>query len=213
MLMILGFCLLMSSCGSYEASGAYTGATFGNMIGSAIGGIAGGWRGHEIGALIGTVGGAAAGAAIGAAQDRKMEKQMMEREHDYPRYVRPQSLMVRNVAIHEQMRDGMLTRGEEYKVVFEITNNSSEPAYDVYPLVEETSRNRHVFISPNIRIECIPAHQSVRYTATLKADNRLRNGQIQLCVGVAHNNHRLNSQTQCYTINTGKLPGRRHLGY
>ena len=65
----LGVLLMMSSCGSYEATGAYTGAHFGSIIGSAIGGISGGWRGSNVGSLVGMAGGAVVGAAIGKAAD------------------------------------------------------------------------------------------------------------------------------------------------
>ena len=79
MIIVLGACLLMSSCGSYEATGAYTGGQFGHVLGSAIGGLAGGWRGHEIGSIVGTIGGAAAGAAIGAAHDRAQQQRYEDR--------------------------------------------------------------------------------------------------------------------------------------
>ena len=208
MMILIGAALLVSSCGSYEASGAYTGSMFGNMIGSAIGGIAGGWRGHEIGSLIGTVGGAAAGAIIGNAADKAQEQRAVERaasrqarqQQIAPRsqgnsgydqsgydpqmrgddritfdngdgnqpptfnassYTAP-ALAIRNAGIYEDQRDGVLTRGETCKVIFEIANNSSLPIYDVFPLVEEATGNKHVHISPNMLIESIAPHQAVR---------------------------------------------------
>ena len=70
MITMLGVALLMSSCGTYTAEGAYVGAQFGTILGSAVGGISGGWRGSDVGSLIGMAGGAAVGAAVGAAADR-----------------------------------------------------------------------------------------------------------------------------------------------
>jgi len=70
---ILGL-LLLSSCGTYEGAGAYTGAQFGSIIGSAVGGITGGPRGSHVGTLAGMVGGAVVGAAIGKAADEKAEQ-------------------------------------------------------------------------------------------------------------------------------------------
>ena len=60
---MLGVALLMSSCGTYTAEGAYVGAQFGTILGSAVGGISGGWRGSDIGAIVGMAGGAVVGAA------------------------------------------------------------------------------------------------------------------------------------------------------
>ena len=276
--------LLLSSCGSYEATGAYTGSMFGDMIGSAIGGIAGGWRGHEIGSLVGTVGGAAIGAAIGQSADRRQERRVQaaraQRRSEQQRAqaqrqgsqrtptVVPQqrqessgydpqssgydpqmggddritfdgaagtypaegavvappvapdrmafghdgafngpALIIRNAGIYEDERDGVLTRNESCKVIFEIANNSTRPLYNVFPLVEEVTGNRHVHISPNMRIESIAPHQAVRYTAILKADNRLRNGQIEVRLGVAEGNKVIESQTRQFSVPTAK--GRR----
>ena len=258
---LIGAVLLMSSCGSYEATGAYTGSQFGNVLGSAIGGIAGGWRGHEIGSLIGTVGGAAAGAAIGHAADKAQERKYEERvaarqssinrratgtqggsygndgydqsgfdpamrgddrivfdgDDGNDRVTRGDDrmgfnnapagtpiLVIRNAGIYETSRDGMLSRGETCKVIFEIQNNSSSPAFDVFPLVEEATGNKHIHISPNLRIESIAPHQAVRYTATLSADQGLRNGQIQIRVGVAQGNSLIHSQTRQFTLTTVK---------
>ena len=43
LILSLGMLLVLSSCGTYEGAGAYTGAQFGSIVGSAIGGITGGW--------------------------------------------------------------------------------------------------------------------------------------------------------------------------
>lgn len=257
--------MFMSSCGSYEASGAYTGSMFGNMLGSAIGGIAGGWRGHEIGSLIGTVGGAAAGAAIGAAADKSQERKYEARRAEQQRqthaqarvqvqeraqydgygqeqyadesgfdpegrgddritimpeggsnngnaygghlgrgYTNGPALVIRHAGVFEKERDGVLTRGEKCEVVFEIMNNSDNPVYDVYPLVEETTGNKHIHISPNLRVESIAPHKAIRYTAILLADNKLRDGQIEVKVGVAQGNTVLTSQTRLFAVPTSK---------
>jgi hypothetical protein len=111
---------------------------------------------------------------------------------------------VRNAGVYEDQRDGVLTRGEAAKVIFEIVNTSSQPVYDVFPLVEEATGNKHVHISPNLRIESIAPHQAVRYTASLVADRGLRNGQIAVRVGVAQGNSVISSQTRQFTVNTAK---------
>ena len=156
---VLGLLLVVSACTSNAAGGAYVGGQFGHVIGSAIGGIAGGWRGHHTGALIGTVGGVVAGAAIGAAIDNAQEKKYEERARarENERYqsddsgfdpegrgddrimIEPEEapLNIRNAMITEMQHDGVLTRGEECTVMFEIMNTSDHPIYDIQPFVED----------------------------------------------------------------------------
>jgi len=81
MVFAVGAALLMSSCGSYMATGAYTGSSIGGMLGSAIGGITGGGRGSDWGYIIGMAGGAAVGGAIGNAAD-KAQQRKIEGYHD-----------------------------------------------------------------------------------------------------------------------------------
>ncbi|MBR3066671.1 MAG: hypothetical protein IKG77_02855 [Prevotella sp.] len=271
LIIALGACLLMSSCGSYEATGAYTGGQFGHVLGSAIGGLAGGWRGHEIGSIVGTIGGAAAGAAIGAAHDRAQQQRYEDRvaavrsqqsrqresvrsnggydqqgygqqgygQQGYGQQNYDQSgfdpqmrgddrisfddgtsaapgiaqgfadtqgpvLTVRNAGVYEDVRDGKLTRGEKMTVIFEVVNNGSQTAYDVYPLVEEATGNRHIHISSNVRVESIAPRQAIRYTATLMADRGLRDGQVEIRVGVAQGNNVIKSQTKQFFVPTSR---------
>ena len=57
-------------------------------------------------------------------------------------------------------------------------------------------------ISPNLHIESIAPGTGVRYTATIKADKRLKDGQAILRVAVAHHQHEQESQTQQFTLQT-----------
>lgn len=114
------------------------------------------------------------------------------------------ALIIRNAGVYEEQRDGVLSRGETCQVVFEITNTSDHPVNDVFPLVEEVTGCRHVHISPNLRVESIGPHQSIRYTASLHADNRLRDGNIEVRVGVAQGNRRIDSQTRQFTVPTAR---------
>jgi uncharacterized protein YcfJ len=74
----VGAALLLSSCGSYTASGAYTGSSLGSILGSAIGGLAGGPRGSDWGTIIGMAGGAVVGTAIGSAADQSRRERIDE---------------------------------------------------------------------------------------------------------------------------------------
>ena len=243
--------LLLSSCGSYTASGAYTGGTFGSIIGSAIGGIAGGPRGSDIGTLIGMAGGAAVGAAVGQAADRaeqqkyedykaaRREAREAARQRGSSNYNYDDSgydatnsgddrlynfgedfstvedvnsttleirsnLEIRHARLLDSSRDGVLTRGEEARMVFEIYNNSSKPIYRVQPSVAEVTGNKHIHISENVLVESIAPGKGVRYTANIKADSYLRNGEAVIRIGVFQNNREIASQTKDFTIRTSK---------
>lgn len=114
------------------------------------------------------------------------------------------SLEIRHAGIFETQRDGVLTRGEECSVVFEIFNTSDRTIYDVRPLVEDVTGNKHVNISPNLRIESIAPHRGIRYTATIVADKKLKDGEILVRVGVAQGNKELTSQTHQFNVPTAR---------
>lgn len=220
----VGGLLLLSSCGTYTASGAYTGATFGNVIGSAIGGITGGWRGHDVGSLIGTVGGAVVGAAVGQAMEnaesRKYEQARSDNSYPYDDRIvfddqpadrtdtyavsSTPKLEIRNARIEDTDHDGALVRGEQCVVRFEIHNTSDRPVFDVRPMVMDVTGNKHVNVSPNLTIESIQPHQGLRYTATILADNRLKNGEIVVRVSVAVGQREVLSQSQEFRLTTRK---------
>ena len=244
----VGALLLLSSCGTYTAEGAYTGGTFGSIIGSAIGGITGGPRGSDVGTLIGMAGGAAVGAVIGAAADDAQQRRYEDyraarrQRHQEPRpdqrryddgytdesgfdstnsgddrlygfgedlssTVTPANtsvLEIRHARVIDKNRDGVLNRGEEAMVVFEVFNTSSETVYRVQPSVAEVTGNRHIRISENVLVESIRPGKGIRYTAVLKADDRLRDGDAVIRVGVFQGNREVNSQTQEFTIKTSR---------
>lgn len=239
LIMMTGAMLLINSCGTYEATGAFTGAQFGSIIGSAIGGITGGWRGSNVGTLVGMAGGAAVGAAVGRAADERSQRQY--EEHVYQREQRRQAaaierhyddsgfdsagrgddrieflddhssdyassgnLEIRNPRLVDHSHDNLLTRGEEARMVFEIYNNSSKPVYRVLPSVMEISGNKHIHISENVLIESIQPYQTLRYTAMVKADNRLKDGEAVIQITVFQGNTEHSSQRKVFSLRTSR---------
>jgi hypothetical protein len=219
----LGAVLFFSSCGTYTETGATTGGWFGSIIGSAIGGIAGGPRGSDVGTLIGMAGGAMVGAAIGQAADEAQQKKMeeyqrrrMERgQGDYqPRYGYPDNrgyetkdfdvLEIRRPMLIDTNRDQLLSRGEEARVVFEIFNTSTKPVYRITPSVTEITGNKHIEVSDNVMIECIEPGKGIRYTALVRADNRLKDGEAVFRIGVFQGNREQSSQAREFRIQTSK---------
>lgn len=231
--------LLLTSCGTYTASGAYAGGTFGSIIGSAIGGIAGGHRGSDIGTLIGMAGGAVVGAAVGSAADkaqqqryedyrasrqqRAVESRQASSYQDHgeaddrlygfdENFNTPKNyagdtscdLVIRNPRLVDASRDGELSRGEEARMVFEVFNNSSKPAFGVLPTVMEVTGNRHIRVSENVLVESIQPGKGIRYTAVIRTDDRLKDGEAVFRIGVMQRNKEISSQTQEFRIRTNK---------
>ena len=107
-----------------------------------------------------------------------------------------------NIRFVGNRQTGVLYAGEQCKVVFEIMNRSRHTLMDVQPMVDELTGNKHLHISPNLHIESIAPGTGVRYTATIKADKRLKDGQAILRVAVAHHQREQESQTQQFTLQT-----------
>lgn len=118
------------------------------------------------------------------------------------------ALEIRNAGIYESQKDGVLTRGEECTVVFEIFNTTDRAIYDVRPWVEDVTGNKHINISPNLRVESIAAHKGIRYTASILADSKLKDGEILVRVGVAQGNSNVDAQTRQFTVPTSKESSR-----
>ena len=81
-------------------------------------------------------------------------------------------------------------------------NNSDVEIFDVVPTVIEVSGNKHIHISPGIRVESIKPHQGVRYSATVKADKRLKDGNAVIRVAVAQGQNDITSQVKEFNITT-----------
>src|SRR5574344_187089 len=83
--------------------------------------------------------------------------------------------------------------GEESKIIFEVMNRSNTVLYDVQPTVLESTGNKHVFISPSIHVESIEPGKGIRYTAMVKADKHLKDGNVRFQVTVLQGNNKISS--------------------
>lgn len=89
---------------------------------------------------------------------------------------------LRNPRFQDDNNDNILVRNEMAQVTFEIFNNGTEPLYNVDPIVEETTGNKHVYISPTLSVQRIDPGKGIRYTALVTTDKWLKNGNITLKV-------------------------------
>lgn len=190
---------LLSGCATGRMSGnpgaVVAGASIGGSVGSAIGGLIGennrGWRGGYRGSAIGTIVGTVAGAAIGNAisAPRQKEDEYIEIiERKKPVSQRPVSvanLKIRNIRFIDDNRNHVIDAGENSKVIFEIVNEGRTPVFDVVPAVEETTGMKHIYISPSVLVEQISPGEGIRYTATVSAGDKLKDGEVVLRVTVA----------------------------
>lgn len=91
-------------------------------------------------------------------------------------------LTIRNVRFADSNGDGVLSGDEIGHVSFEIYNETTAPIYNFDPSVVEAEANKRIYISPSVRVENIMPGQGLRYTATVKADRRIKDGEIRLLV-------------------------------
>ena len=121
-----------------------------------------------------------------------------------PLDIRFTPLEIRHARLLDASRDGVLVRGEEARIVFEVFNNSERPAYRVLPTVVEITGNKHIHVSENVMVESIMPGKGIRYTATIKADSRLRDGDAVFRIGVMQGNKDIPSQAREFTIKTSR---------
>lgn len=113
-------------------------------------------------------------------------------------------LEVRNARFVDDNQDRSINPGELSKVIFEVYNKSSEPVYDVQPMVVETTGNKRIHISNTIHVEKILPGKGVRYTAMVKADKRLKNGSVAFQVYAVRGNNVMASNVIEFRIQTVK---------
>lgn len=109
---------------------------------------------------------------------------------------------IRNARLIDSNGDGVISAGEECKVTFEIMNRTGHPLYDVQPMILDVTGNKHIHISPNLHVESIAPNSGVRYTGTVKADSRLKDGTARIQVGVALGSDRLMPGMKEFTVVT-----------
>ncbi len=207
---LLASVLLLESCTRRTFYGSTHGMWAGATIGGALGGLMGGRHGHNFGTVIGVIAGAAAGAIAADAAEAAEQRRYDEYVRDYDRSSHYSNRSARSVEGHSYGDSGstvekvyspltirnlrfiddggnqIVNRGEDCKIIFELCNNTDDTLYDVVPYVNEISGNSHVFLSPSTRIEVVKPGDVVRYTCSLRADNRLSKGILNFRIAVSY---------------------------
>lgn len=215
---ILAVCaaILMSSCQSQDQfSAGVGGGMLGGFFGSAIGGLLGGPRGADAGTAIGVIAGVAAGVASTTPQVRgqgdydytsdtykrhrkviysssQQEAEEMGREYA--------NLEIQNLRFIDPNNNHAIDANETSKIVFEVKNNGTGTIYNIAPVLT-VSGSKRIVISPTAVISYIAAGQSVRYSAEIYANRRLKDGMADFTISFVKGNYQ-------YTMSTFQLATR-----
>ena len=201
---ILLSALILSGCASGRMGnpGAImAGASIGGSLGGSIGGLIGdnnhGWRGGYRGSAIGNIVGTIAGAAIAPRQEPieedayipEVREVRVRKYKKQPQVQRPiTQLKLRRIRFIDDNRSHVIDAGENSKIIFEIMNEGRNPVYNIVPLVETVGKVKHLGISPSVMIEEILPGEGIRYTASIHAGEKLKDGEVTFRVAVADEN-------------------------
>lgn len=108
-----------------------------------------------------------------------------------------------NARFVDENHDNRISRSETCKVIFEIYNRGDKTVSNVRPVVMDATGNRHIYISPSVYVESIAPGRGVRYTAIVKADKRLKKGNVRICVSVLSGDTTI-SKVHEFNISTSK---------
>ena len=200
--------LLLSGCASGRmgnpgaiVAGASIGGSLGGSIGGLIGdntrGWRGGYRGSAFGNFVWTIAGAAIGSALTAPRQEPIEDDAyvpevrevrVQKYRKQPVQQPVSQLKLRRIRFIDDNRSHVIDAGENSKIIFEIMNEGRKPVYNVVPVVEPVGKVKHIGISPSVMIEEILPGEGIRYTASIHAGDRLKDGEVTFRVAVADEN-------------------------
>mgnify|MGYP005914870453 CR=1 FL=1 len=144
---------------------------------------------------------ASAGVAIGNALTAPRQEQIEEdayipevREVRVQKYKKQpvqqpiSQLKLRKIRFIDDNRSHVIDAGENSKIIFEIMNEGRNPVYNVVPVVETVGKVKHLGISPSVMVEEILPGEGIRYTASIHAGEKLKDGEVTFRVAVADEN-------------------------
>lgn len=184
--------LMLTSCYTTRMGGSpaavSAGASIGGVLGSIVGDRAGGYGGSQFGALLGTVAGAAIGNAVTTPPKEKVYRETEETNIPSGSYNAVSGLQITNIRFIDDNRNQAIDAGESCKIIFEILNAGDVAAYNIVPVVEETSGMKHLQISPAAQVAYMDKDDRIRYTAVINAGKRLKSGEAVFRVYTSESN-------------------------
>lgn len=184
--------LMLTSCYTTRMGGSpaavSAGASIGGVLGSIVGDRAGGYGGSQFGALLGTVAGAAIGNAVTTPPKEKVYRETEETNVPSGSYNAVSGLQITNIRFIDDNCNQAIDAGESCKIIFEIVNDGDVAAYNIVPVVEETSGMKHLQISPAAQVAYMDKDDRIRYTAVINAGKRLKSGEAVFRVYTSESN-------------------------
>lgn len=191
--------LLLGGCATSQMgdpSATLAGAYIGGSLGSAVGGIIGdnghdwrgGYRGSAIGTIVGTIAGAAIGNAVTTPKDEPSVSTYYSPSNGNREVYTNDILRLHKIRFIDDSRNQAIDPGENSKVIFEVMNEGDRTAYNIVPFVETVGKIKHISISSSITVDEVAPGDGIKYTATVYAGDKLKEGRVTLRVGVRDEN-------------------------
>ncbi len=175
---------------SGDPTAVMLGANIGGMAGSIIGAASSRcYHGELMGAIAGTVAGALVANAATTPVKRTEERTDCCESYpaasvDYVNKDLASKLVVRNLRFIDDNKNHIIESGEHAKIIFEVVNSGRTAAFHITPVVMEKSGLKRLYISSSVTLECIPAGDGVRYTASISAGRMPEKGEAVFHVTV-----------------------------
>lgn len=148
-----------------------TGGMIGSVSGTLIGDRIGGWGGSLIGSVVGGV----AGSALGAAAANPYREQSMQtdlpEERDIPK------LIIRDILLTDENKNGILEAGEHAYLTFIIHNNGSKNIQQILPAIKGKKEAKRIRNSEVIPITNVKPGEEIRYRINLLGSQQLKDGK------------------------------------
>lgn len=148
-----------------------TGGMIGSVSGTLLGDRIGGWGGSLIGSVVGGV----AGSALGAAAANPYKEQPAQTSRPEEREV-PQ-LVIKDILLTDENRDGTLEAGEHAHLTFIIHNNGSKNIRQLLPALKGKKEAKRIRNSEVIPITNIKPGEEIRYRINLLGSSQLKGGK------------------------------------
>lgn len=113
------------------------------------------------------------------------------------------NIEIKNARFVDNNQDNVISRNEICKVIFEIYNRGQRTLFDIQPAVLDASGNRNLYISPGMHIEKLEPNAGIRYTAVIKANDKLKDGVAKICLSVIQGNKSISKVSE-FNIPTRK---------
>ena len=119
------------------------------------------------------------------------------------KYIYTSTLTVKNARLVDDNLDNAISAGEISKMIFEVYNDGDNTVYDIVPVVEETTGNKYIHISPSVHVERLAPGKGIRYTAMVQSNSKLKDGVATFNIYVLQGGRKISNITQ-FKVKTQK---------